>query len=195
MTIPKFSEFLLKKMGITSSEKNYDYIQYGLEILLINLSKLTIIYGIAYLTKQLIPTLIVHLSYMLLRRYSFGLHSLSSFVCTVTSIALFNIIPYFFKELILPTPLIFLISFFIFVSIVRYSPADTENNPLVDSAKRKKLRIKSIICCMLLLLIVAFVPATIKTLILLGGVYQALLILPVTYKLLKRRYNNYELYE
>ncbi|MDO0874276.1 accessory gene regulator B family protein [Carnobacterium divergens] len=195
MTIPKFSEFLLNKMGITSSEKNYDYIQYGLEILLINLSKLTIIYGIAYLTKQLIPTLIVHLSYMLLRRYSFGLHSLSSFVCTITSIALFNIIPYFFKELILPTPLIFLISFFIFFSILLYSPADTENNPLVDGEKRKKLRIKSTICCIILLIMVAFVPATIKTLILLGGFYQALLILPVTYKILKRRYNNYELYE
>lgn len=188
-----FYDKILNKVGIKETEENYDYIKYGLEILMINLSKLAIIYGIALITKQIIPTLIVHLSYLLLRRYSFGLHARSSTVCTIYSIFLFNVIPYFVQQINLTLPPTIFVSCFIFICILLYAPADTENNPLIGSVHRKKLRIKSVICCILLLAIMLFIPdPQIKILILLGGLYQAISILPVTYKFLKRRYNNYE---
>lgn len=190
-----FCDKVLSKVGIKETEENYEYIKYGFEIFIINLSKLGIIYSIALITKQFFPTLIVHLSYLFLRHYSFGLHATSSLSCTIISVILFNILPFFAKGIQLPTPFLVLTSLFILISIFLFAPADTENNPICGADHRKKLKIKATISCLLLLSLV-FISSNpmIQTLILLGGIFQTISILPVTYKLLKRRYNNYELF-
>ena len=77
----------------------------------------------------------------------------------------------------------------------RYAPADTEEKPYLDSLIRKQLKIKS----MVMAIIYFFVSISIKDMFFSNMFIHVLwiegiVILPITYKLLKRRYNNYEYY-
>ena len=81
-----FCDKVLNKFGIEETDENYEYIKYGFEIFIINLSKLGIIYSIALITKQFFPTLIVHLSYLFLRHYSLAFMPLPVYICSIISV-------------------------------------------------------------------------------------------------------------
>lgn len=168
----------------------------GLETLLINLSKGVIVYGVAVISGIFTLTLITHLTYSILRRSSGGLHAKSSFVCTMVSITMFVVIPYFLQRVAIPFSLLMLFFVFCMICISKYAPADTENHPLIGVERREQLRRRSIKTCFVLMTIAVIIPFhMIRTLIVAGIVMQIVMILPITYKMLKRSCNNYEKYE
>jgi accessory gene regulator B len=58
------------------------------------------------------------------------------------------------------------------------------------------LRKKAVICGVALMAVTLLIPDnSIKTLLTLGAVFQTVMILPITYKILKRSERNYEEYE
>jgi accessory gene regulator B len=77
----------------------------------------------------------------------------------------------------------------------KYAPADTEKHPLLNAKLRKKLKLKTIFI-LLILLIIGLITNSFyfRNLIILATLSQLILILPLTYKLLNRRYNNYANY-
>ncbi|MBC1867530.1 regulator, partial [Listeria seeligeri] len=113
--------------------------------------------------------------------------------CTITSVVMFVILPYFVKEVQLSEWMIVLISGLILLNIAIFAPSDTENMPLFNAQKRHVLRRKSILNTMVVLVVANLIPwSEGSTLILLGAFCQTIAIHPLTYTLMKRRYNNYE---
>ncbi|MBC6316622.1 accessory gene regulator B family protein [Listeria grandensis] len=175
-------------------EDRFAIVKYGVEIFLVNVTKGITVYLAAALLGMIWQTLVVHLSYLFIRRHSFGLHAKTSLGCTITSVVMFVVLPYFVKEVQLSDWIIMSISAFILLNIALFSPSDTENMPLFNAQKRHVLRRKSILNTFFILMTLVFIPVEVaKTLILLGACYQVIAIHPMTYKLLKRRYKNYEI--
>ena len=168
----------------------------GMEILLLNISKLIIIYVLAYWCGILDKTFIIHASFALVKRYSFGLHALNSTVCTLVSCCLFVVIPLLISDVGIHNKIVIAIFPFIIFALYRYAPADTKARPLIGTMLRKSLKKKAVVCGVVVMAIALLIPnESIKLLLVLGAVYQSIFILPLTYKILKRSERNYEEYE
>ncbi|MBC1273636.1 accessory gene regulator B family protein [Listeria booriae] len=195
LTVPNMATKITKTIfrDREVDEDRFAIVKYGVEIFLVNVTKGIIVYLAAALLGMLWQTLVVHLSYLMIRRHSFGLHAKTSLGCTITSVVMFVILPYFVKEVQLSEWMIVLISGLILLNIAIFAPSDTENMPLFNAQKRHVLRRKSIFDALVVVAIALLVPyGDIKVLMLCGGIIQAITIHPWTYYLLKRRYNNYE---
>ncbi|MBC1605042.1 regulator [Listeria rocourtiae] len=174
-------------------EDRFAIVKYGVEIFLVNVTKGITVYLAAALLGMIWQTLVVHISYLIVRRHSFGLHAKTSLGCTITSVVMFVVLPYFVKDIQLSGWMIVVISVFILLNIAIYSPSDTENMPLFNAQKRHDLRRKSILNTFIVFLAIYLVPIeSFKGLMLLGLSLQVVMIHPGTYFVLKRRYKNYE---
>lgn len=190
----QFALWLKEKLSL--EELEFLKIKLGLEVILINLTKGLVVYGLAITLNVFSLTLILHGSYLLIRNKSYGLHANSSAMCTFMSVLLFVFIPLMIKNIILG-PVFVSITFLVaFWCLSKYAPADTEKQPLIGAHNREKLRLQALRRCSSLY-VIAFLFATnrIGTMITFGVGIQIIFILPITYKLLKRSYCNYEKYE
>jgi len=168
----------------------------GMEILLINVSKLIIIYLLAAMLGVVVQTAILQAGYMLIKRYSFGLHALNSTVCTVVSCFIFVIVPWLLNGVGVGNVVVIAVFVPVIWCLYRYAPADTKARPLVGLKTRKRLKKRAVICGIVLMAIALLSPdQEISFLLTLGAVYQCIGILPFTYRLLKRSEKNYEAYE
>ena len=168
----------------------------GIEILIINVSKFIIMYTLAALLGTLWQTAILHIAYIPIKRYSFGLHALNSTVCTIVSCSMFVLMPWLLRGAGISNIAVIAAFAPIIVCFYRYAPADTKYRPLVGAKLRKELKLKAVVCGIALMAIALLIPNPhIKLLLTLGAVYQCIAILPLTYKLLKRSERNYETYE
>jgi len=182
--------------GTEQNEIAYLTAKLGLESILINISKGFIVYMIAILFQTVLPTFITHATYVLLRKFSQGLHAKSSFVCTVVSVTLFVILPAIMQNIILSRPVVFFIGIIVTCLFYLYAPADTEKSPILNAETRNHLKWRSVWSSALITVVALIVPyPMVRTLMVLGLVLQIIMILPITYKLLGRRYRNYEEYE
>ncbi|WP_099221620.1 accessory gene regulator ArgB-like protein [Listeria costaricensis] len=192
----RLADRIISKERWIDDEEGYLKVKYGLEIMIINGSKLAIVYGASLLFGLFFQTLLTHVGYLVLRRYSFGLHAKSSVACTIVSLAMFVAGPLLFQHVPSNNLVVLIVFTIVLLCMIGYAPADTESLPLVGEQERKKLKRKAIISTVILMGVTVLIPvAEMKTLIMLGSVYQVLTIHPVTYKILKRRYRNYEIYE
>lgn len=192
----RLAEKIITKERWADDEEGYLKVKYGLEIILINTMKFIAVYGVALLLGIVWQTITVHLAYLMIRRYSFGLHATKSWICTVVSVSMFDLIPYFAKELLLNNWIVLGVFIFVLLNVFFFAPADTESLPLIGKDNRKKLKRKAMVCTLLLMGIALLVPiAEMKVLIMLGALYQVVSINPLVYKILNRRYHNYESYE
>lgn len=183
--------FYLHKEGLELQK-----IKLGIEILLINISKLIIMLAIAAVFHLLKETIFMLLIFTSIRRNAFGLHAKNSFTCTVVSIIIFVFGSYLSHYLKFNNYIVFIIFTIINILLYKYAPADTENHPLLGVDLRKKLKTESVITGLILMIITLLIPnSVIKALIILSAISAVTLILPITYYLLKRSYRNYEIYE
>lgn len=192
----KMADILISKDRWKDDEEGYLKVKYGLEIILINVMKFAIVYGIALVTGLLLQTVTVHLSYLWLRRYSFGLHATKTLNCTIISLTMFVLVPFVFQNVPSNNWIVLGTFAFILLNMLLFAPADTESLPLLGEEHRKTLKRKAMIGTLILTGIALLIPfAEMKTLIMVGSLFQVISINPLTYKLLKRRYRNYEKYE
>lgn len=173
----------------------FQKLQLGISILVINISKTIIILICSFYAGLLKETITLCILFYLFRRYSFGLHAKSSIVCTIISIIILVGGAYLGKNIAFNSILTTILYLFLAGVLIKYSPADTENNPLIGEAKRKKLKLKVIITVIILLIAKLIINNSIfSNLIVIAISSQILSIIPITYKLLGRGYNNYEKY-
>lgn len=193
LTIKIISKFE-KHLDLTDIEK--DKLYYGVISLLINIIKTAFICLIAYLLGVLTEILVMTFIVGSLRLTAAGLHAKSSFMCTLTTLVAYIGGAFLSKHY----PVSFHIAFFIImISILilfKYAPADTENRPIIGKEKRKKLKVQTLITAVCLLIINLIVNSSwLINLTMVSMVSQTISILPVTYKILKRSWNNYEKFE
>lgn len=175
---------------------NENIVRYGIEIVLINFTKITFIMALAAVLNIFWTILIIMLSYGALRRYAFGVHASTSLGCTLTTIICF--FSGAFLSSYVPENKFILAGMFIIsiISILAFSPADTEARPLLGKKKRDKLKRKSIYVWLITFILAMYMKDfRIGFLIAYGNLLEAFMIMPITYKVFKGRYKNYERYE
>ncbi|GMK38603.1 putative AgrB-like protein [Paenibacillus sp. CCS19] len=184
-----------------SAQNNGDHIAYlkmklGIEMLLINVTKTLIVYGVSLVCHLFFQTLILHGAYYAVRRYSFGLHASTSLNCTLVSILMFVGTPQLSPYINLSNLAVVGLGLLFAALLYRYAPADTDKFPLIGAERRRKLRRLSAATSLIITLIAIIASSpTVTALLMLGVALQIITIMPITYKLLKRSVRNYEKYE
>lgn len=178
------------------SEDELEIIQYGIEVLYMNFFKIPIILGIGYFLGVFKFTLYAIFIFAIIRRYGSGIHARNWWTCLIATIV--TIIGLVFVSLYLKISFLFKCTIFLgtFFIYAKYAPADTEEKPYLNEKVRNTLKIKAL----LTVTIYFILSVTIKN-VSLANMFinvlwvEAVLINPATYKIFKRRYNNYEYYK
>lgn len=190
----KLLNYFKNHLILKSSEIEKLYL--GLMVILINVFKLLFIAIVAFFIGLIKEVVILFVMFGALRLTASGIHLKSNFGCTIASLIAFIGSAYITVNYPLSLSLTCIISIICTVLLYKYSPADTENRPILGKEHRKKLKIKATVTALtfifinLLLLNKSLFNLTMFTLIL-----QSLSVLPCTYKLLKISYNNHEKYD
>ena len=193
--------FLNYSVNIIAS--NYDFddirleeISYGLETLYLTVTKLVVIFGLAYLLGILKEVVLLLLCYNLIRSTAYGLHASKSIYCLISSITLF-IGGVYLSKYIATIPLVIKIVLctISIILLLKYAPADTVKRPLINAKKRWILKIKSCIKGIVyLILIIYFKDSVVSGYLLCGLVEAILMIHPFVYKIFSLPYDNYKEY-
>ena len=174
------------------SEDKLAIIEYGLVGIYLMITKLIIIFIIALIIGYIKETIIFFLLYGILRSLSYGLHAKNSWICLVTSVLMFNVIPVFANIIKLNSPIKIIIGIIFIILMFKNSPADTYKKPIISKSKRKKLKYLSTFACVIYLIISIFIKSQfISNCLLFSMILQNILISPFTYKLFNLPYNNY----
>ena len=194
-------KFLNFSMKIITSNKSYskdqiDIILYGLEALYLTITKLIVIFSIAYGLSILKEVIILLITYNIIRSQAFGIHASKSSYCLISSLILFIGGALMCKYLVISKFIMVGIALICNVCLFLYAPADTYKRPLVNVRKRKRFKLlSSIFGIIYTILIIVFNEYFIANYLLLGLIIAVIMILPITYKTFKLPYNNYKNYE
>lgn len=194
-----FSQKLLNYIKLSiddKTEEELEIIKYGIEIILFNINKTVIVLAIAYflgIFKYSVFTLII---FAILRSFASGIHAKNFLTCLIITLFLIlggTYISLIFQLTITMKILVFIPMLYIYY---RYSPADTENKPYLNPLVRKQLKLKSLFTICIYFILSIFIENIFFSNIFIHVIWiEALLINPITYKIFKRRYRNYEHYE
>lgn len=183
-----------KHMDLTQVEK--DKLYYGVMSVLINIIKTTMILLIAIYLGIFKEILIMTVIVAMIRLTSAGLHAKNNLMCTLTTLITYVGGTFLSVNYSIEFNIAFIICIGLTVLLFIYSPADTENRPIIGKEKRKKLKVQTLVIAIIILAVNLFIlNTTIINLTMFAMLFQTISILPCTYKLLKRSWANYEKYE
>ena len=181
----------VQKQGI-----EYQKMILGMEILLHNIPKLILLVIIALILGILPQAAVTWFSFACIRRYASGLHAGNSIICTLMTLLMFAAVPYVLQGMRFNAEGLALALVFIGIGLYKFAPADTATRPILGRKKRARLKIKSILACVFLLLFsLALRDELVYGLVAVGAIYALIAVMPITYLFLRRRYKNYEQYE
>ena len=192
--------FLNKSMDLLSSKYNYDSltkdkILYGLEIIYIFITKLSVILISALILGLFKEMLIFTLLLNGLRTFAYGVHAKKSWHCYISSLVVFILMPYIFINININLIQKIIISILSLISMYVYAPADTEKRPIVNMNQRKKLKLYSFLVCTIYIILSFIIKnEMIINLILLSMITESFVINPFIYKIFNLPYNNYKEY-
>ncbi len=192
--------FLNKSMDLLSSKYNYDSltkdkILYGLEIIYIFITKLSVILISALIFGLFKEMLIFTLLLNGLRTFAYGVHAKKSWHCYISSLVVFILMPYIFINININLIQKIIISILSLISMYVYAPADTEKRPIVNMNQRKKLKLYSVLVCTIYIILSFIIKnEMIINLILLSMITESFVINPFIYKIFNLPYDNYKEY-
>lgn len=190
-----------KSLNLLNNTYNYDNdtldrVKYGLELLYISITKIIVILTISLLLGLIKETIITIILFNGLRTYAYGIHAKRSIDCYISSSFIFIVLPFIFTLIEFNVIQKILISILSLISFILYAPADTHKRPLINKKHRKKLKIKTIIVCLIYILILFKTNNTILiNLLLLSMILESFVINPWIYKISGMPYNNYKTYQ
>jgi len=165
-------------------EEKLAEIDYGIAAFIANSYKMAFIFILAILLNVFQYFLIAFVSFGALRTFASGVHAKREWTCLPVSIILFFGILYLGMTIELNIYMLSIIFILCFTAVLRYSPADTEERPIVSRKLRKKLKILSVITVLVLYAIALYSLGTIASSIITFAVLvESILILPAAYRL------------
>ena len=180
-----------KNSEVTELEKKK--VRYGVYIFYVNITKIAMLLLVAFLLDVLYPVMLIWLFFALLRKTAFGIHSSNSLICTLVSLTTFVGGAFISKNVILTDIIIYSIYIICFIAMFIYAPADTEARPLVGKKFRKRLKIETLITFIIISASVIYINIyLLKIIFAIAAIAETVSILPITYKVCKRRYRNYD---
>ncbi len=196
--INRSSQFIVNKLNIYLKKEGLEYekLKLGTEVVLLLVSKILLLLGLGFYFNIFWEMIVMLLASYIMRFYAFGIHAKNSTVCLVLTVVMYVLPPVIFKDFYISNFTV-IVTFLVFnILLYKYAPADTENHPLLGENFRKNLRLKSVINGFLVMIVSLLIQSThFKILIIVSSLYVIIGILPITYTLLKRNYNNYKIYE
>ena len=184
--IKKYNDFDDEKLSI---------IKYGLESIYILITKTIIILLVSYLLGLLKQTVIFLVCYNFIRIPSFGLHATKSWICLVSSLLIFIILPFICTVITIPMYLKIIIGLIGLAFIIKNAPADTYKRPIISKKRRMFFKICSSIVTIAMILFSLFIEDQfLANSLLFSIILQCFMISPTVYKFFKLPYNNYKRY-
>ena len=172
-----------------------DEIEYGLISIYILITKLIIIFALAYILGIFKEVVIFSLIYAIIRTPSFGIHASKSWICLLVSTIVFIGIPYISLNITIPLTLKIILGIISTLLILKNSPADTHKRPIVSPKRRKVYKVISTIIAIAFTVISIIIDNNfISNCLISSLLIQCVIISPLTYKLFKMPYNNYKNY-
>ncbi len=190
-------DVVINKMMLFINDGSYskidlEKIKYGLECIYIMITKGFVVFTAAYFLGILKHTLFFMIPYGLIRTTAGGLHASKSWICMISSLLIFIILPFASKILIIPKIVRLIIMFISTILISIFAPADTKKRPIISKVKRQRQKIISVIISILFIIVTFIVKNNfVLNSIMLGLALETIMILPITYKIFKLPYNNY----
>lgn len=187
----KINKIISKKLEKGFKVKNSDYtgiMNYGIEIFVNNLFKISIILLISAVLKILTPVLIIALFYGILRLFSFGIHLKKSWTCFICSLVIYISGGFLITHINISTN-IFLFLFLLCLGIyIRFAPSGYLEKPV---GKEDYIKNKFIVIGILSLYFLIFIyskNSLVNNAILFSIIIQAINIHPLTYKVLGQEF-------
>ncbi|MCG3402885.1 accessory gene regulator AgrB [Staphylococcus massiliensis] len=180
----KLLDTWIDKFALTLQKKNnldrisYLKIRLGIQIVLGNLFKGIVVYGLALLLNIFFYTLTVHLFYFVLRFFAHGAHAKSSFLCHVQNLLIFILLPWLIVHFEIPYTFFFVLSLISLIMVILLAPAATRKLPIKESRKKRK-KVRAIITTIVVIALSFFVQEPYQQLMLTGIVIEAITLLPI----------------
>ena len=192
--VQKLVSYIHKKDSNYSNEQ-LEVIQYGLEGIYILITKSIVIFTVAYLLGIIKEVFLFTLLYNVIRMPSFGLHATKSWMCYLSSLIIFLILPYVCKTITFDPLWKGILGAISIILIYKNAPADTVKRPIIDPKRRRNYKIISTIIAITF----AFLSITIKNNFLSNAfvisiLLQNFMISPYIYQLFHLPYDNYKSY-
>ncbi|RAZ67292.1 accessory gene regulator ArgB-like protein [Planococcus maitriensis] len=127
------------------SEVDKIKIRFGVQTILSNGMKLLMVYATAILLGCLIPTLITHAGFFILRQVSLGYHFKTEWSCILWSIFAFPVLALVLERISLPSESIWAAAFAALLFIALAGPAGTKKNPIQNKYHYQYLQKKLLI--------------------------------------------------
>lgn len=190
----KMFQYFDKNLDLGELEREKLYL--GIMVILLNLSKLIIILLIASLLGLIKQVVIMSIELTILRLTAAGIHSKSNVMCTLISILIYVGGSYMAIEYPLKLHFVFLVTIICLFLLFMYSPADTDNRPILGEKNRKRLKsITTIVVAIFIIINLVLNNTELFNLTMICLISETVSILPCTYKLFNKSYNNYKKYE
>lgn len=149
-------------------------IKFGIRLILSELYKFIIVYGVALILDCVIPTLITHLSFILLRQVSFGYHLSGNLSCVLWSIVIFPVLSDILLTIQVKPQWTWFISLFSIIIVLLYAPLGTNKHRIINDQHRRYLRKKLYIRLLIIIICFMISPLIIKQFIALGLFIQCI---------------------
>ena len=173
------------------TEKDIKKLRYGLEGLYLTITKTIIILVLAFIFNIFIEVISIIILFNIIRYFGFGFHAEKSWQCLLMSIFNFIIIPLFLLNIKVNYFVSLIISCICIFSFILWAPADTIKRPLKDKKKRMIRKLLTvflgIIFSVFAVIFINYRPIILSVLII-----QFIVINPLTYKIMKQPFNNYQ---
>ena len=194
----KFIDVALTKIKqqkkVTSLEEKK--LRYGLEAFYNLATKTIVLIILAIVFDLVVELLLLALVYSTLRLYGFGIHAKTSLQCWFTTIPIYMLGGLFIKYATITSNVIYIFWIISFLSFLLFAPADTPARPLIRKNKRIRAKILSVlILCIYFIIYTLNISSMFNNVIIYAICMELIVINPLTYKLTKTPFHNYEIYE
>ena len=180
------------KRNTNYSKNELIEIEYGLTGIYLTLSKIIIIFIIAYFLGLFKEMLIFMIFFNIIRTTAFGLHASKSWICLLSSIIVFIGVPFLCKYICINQYIKAIIGLLSIVFIYKNSPADTKKRPIIDKKRRLLLKcISTMISILFIMSSIIIYNNYISNCLIFACLLENCLISPITYKIFNLPYNNY----
>ena len=186
----------IKKYNKDYSNDKLEEIEYGLEVIYLLITKTIVIVGLSFLFGIAIEMLMMLFFYNLLRMYGFGLHASKSWMCWVSSIIIFLLLPYLAKIIIIGYVYKIIILGLCVINLFLFAPADTHKRPLIKKTRRVKFKYITFVLSLIFSYICLLSKNEIlSNCIIFALIVEGVMVNPLVYKMFKLPYNNYKTYK
>lgn len=191
----KHSLQLIKKYNPTIDDVSLEEIEYGLVGIYLTITKIMIILLVAWFLNIIPEVIIFMIIFNIIRTCSFGLHATKSWICLLTSMLIFILMPIVCKNIVLSYNIKWLISITTIFFIFKNSPADTYKRPIINPKRRMVYKLLStIIAIIFSILAICINNSFYSNCFIFAPIVECFLISPMVYKIFHLPYDNYKTY-